>query len=254
MTISLSFDVEPDLHSGEFRSISEGLPLIANILRKNNVKATFFTTCDCIEEYPEIFKQIQREGHEIALHGYRHSRFDDLSTQEREESIKKSLEVFRKYLNEVPRGFRAPQHSINKETLELLRKYNIKYDSSKTPLNLLQVLFFPKRIKSNLNNFFSTPYKHKINGIQEIPTTSFVVPFVSLIPRVLPRWMQKAYMMFVNNTFDNLVFYAHSWDFISVPESKIDRKFSHKRVVNNFDFIIRYMKRKNQFVKMEELL
>ncbi len=254
MSISISFDVEPDLHSEKFLSITEGIPVISKILKKHNVKATFFTTCDCIENYPQIFKELENQGHEIALHGYRHTRFDDLSTEERDLSIKKSIVVFKKYLKGNPRGFRAPQHSINGPTFKVLEKYDIKYDSSKTPLNLMQIILFPKRIKMNLFNFFSRPYKYKIGKVYEIPTTSFFLPFVSIIIRVFPRWMQKGYMTFIRVLFKDKIFYAHSWDFIKIPRSRIDNAYPHIKVINNFDFMIGYLKRTEKFVKMEEMI
>ena len=254
MSVAISLDVEPDLHSGGFLSITKGMKIVSSILKKHNVKATFFTTCDCIEHYPEIFRELEREGHEIALHGYRHTRFDDLTIKEREESIRKSLDVFNKYLKRKPKGFRAPQHSINKSTLEILEKYDIKYDSSKTPLNLMQVILFPRRIKLNLIGFFSRPYIYKIGNIYEIPTTSLLMPFVSIIIRAFPRWMQKAYIRCIDIIFRNKVFYAHSWDFIEIPKSRIDRRFSHEKVISNFDFMIGYFKKLDKFVKMEKMI
>lgn len=251
MKTAVSFDVEPDLHTGKFLSITEVLPRIKAILDENNVKGTFFTTCDCIENYPDIFRILLAEGHEIALHGYRHSRFDDLTIQERDDSIRKSIEVFRRYLGIKPKGFRAPQHSINKQTLAVLDKYGLEYDSSKTPLNFLQVLLFPMRLKSNITNFFSIPTQHRIGRMYEIPTSSLVIPFVSLLPRVFPKIIQKAYIKLISSFYKDLVFYAHSWDFIKLPESRIDRKYPHTRVIENLDFIIKYLKRTHHIVPIE---
>ena len=256
MKVSLSFDVEPDLHSDGFIGITEGLGKISRILDKHNVKATFFTTCDCIEKYPKIFQQLKSQGHEIASHGYRHVRFDDLTMVEKEESIRKSIEVFNKYLKQHPKGFRAAQHSIDEHTAKLLSKYNFKYDSSKTPLNSLQLLFFPKRLKNNLINFFSNPRKHKIHSLYEIPTSSLGLPFVSIIPRTFPKFLQKIYMNTLPFIYREAVFYAHSWDFIEIPQSKIDRNFPHTRVIENLDFMIDYLKnnKNHEFFKMEELV
>jgi peptidoglycan/xylan/chitin deacetylase (PgdA/CDA1 family) len=255
MTISITFDIEPDLHTGEYLGISVGIPRIIKILGEYKIKGTFFTTCDCIEKHPEIFRKLKKEGHEIALHGYRHERFDDLSIKDKEESIKKSILFFKRVLKEKPRGFRAPQHSIDYETLKLLEKYNFRYDSSKTPLNLLQFLFFPKRLKVNTWGFFAKHRKMKYNTLTEIPTTSFLVPFVSLIVRVFPRYSQRFFIKFLSKIFDNIVFYAHSWDFIELKNSKLDKMYSHKRFMRNFDYILGFMKSKNyKFVKMEELI
>lgn len=254
MKIAITFDIEPDLHSELFRGISEGIPKILKILAKYNIKATFFASCDCIEKYPKIFQNLKRQGHEIALHGYQHERFDDLSIEQKEKQITKSITCFKKYLKAMPKGFRAPQHSIDKKTLKMLSKYNLKYDSSKTPLNAFQFLFFPKRIKANTLGFFSNPHASKMHGVLEIPATSFLMPFVSLFVRILPKSIIQSYIQFLSAFFHDLVFYAHSWDFIKISGSKIERKFPHEKFIRNFEGMIEYLKNKEYtFVKMEEL-
>ena len=253
MKISLSFDIEPDLHTEGYDGITEGIPSIVKILDRYKIKGTFFVTCDCIEKYPKIFQKLVKEGHEISLHAYRHERFDDLSIHEKEEQIKKSISCFKKILKMKPSGFRAPQHSIDDDALSLLGKYGFKYDSSKTPLNAMQFVFFPTRITRNFSGFFSNPRKHRTNGLIEIPPTSLLVPFVSLFVRVLPKFLQSAYVNALKILFKEAIFYAHSWDFIEMKESSVDKNFSHNRFIENLDYLIRSNIKKNKFVKIEEL-
>lgn len=47
-------------------------PQILDILRNENIKATFFVLGSRVELYPEILKQEYEEGHYIANHGYSH--------------------------------------------------------------------------------------------------------------------------------------------------------------------------------------
>lgn len=47
-------------------------PLILDVLRQENVKATFFLLGSRVELYPELVKQEYEEGHYIANHGYSH--------------------------------------------------------------------------------------------------------------------------------------------------------------------------------------
>ena len=47
-------------------------PLILDILKEQNVKATFFVLGRNVENYPEIVKRAFEEGHYIANHGYSH--------------------------------------------------------------------------------------------------------------------------------------------------------------------------------------
>lgn len=48
-------------------------PKILEILRKEDVKATFFVVGKNVDRYPEIVKQEYEEGHYIANHGYSHN-------------------------------------------------------------------------------------------------------------------------------------------------------------------------------------
>ena len=45
---------------------------ILKLLKKYNAKATFFCIGHCIDEHPEIFKQIIAEGHTVGNHTYAH--------------------------------------------------------------------------------------------------------------------------------------------------------------------------------------
>lgn len=47
-------------------------PQILDILKQNNIKATFFVLGTNVEKHPEIIKRIAREGHSIGIHSYSH--------------------------------------------------------------------------------------------------------------------------------------------------------------------------------------
>jgi len=252
--ISITFDIEPDLHSPTHKGVIEGISKIIPLLERHKVKATFFTTARVIEKFPFIFKALKKQGHEIAIHGYDHKRFDDLSIDEKEFQIKKSVEIFRKILNQNPKGFRAPQHSIDKPTLKILKNNNFSYDSSLTPFNIIQPLFFPKKLKHELKSFFSKRQKYNIyKNLYEIPVSSLLIPFVSLPLRIFPWQILKIYLWFLQGTNNTLVFYAHSWDFIKLPKSRIDKMFSHEKLIKNLEKMLEYLSRRNKFVTMENL-
>ncbi len=230
--IIYSVDVEPDLHSKAYFGIKKGLKEFEKVCDKYKVRPILFITADCAEKYPLIFKKFYRKGWDISLHGLSHKRFDDMSYEEKEHEIKKSIDIFKKNLGIRPKGFRAPQHSIDEETLDLLEKYGFVYDSSYTPLNLLQLIFFPKRFKLWMRGFFSPirPYniRHKLI---EMPVSSLIIPFVSLTIRIFPLWLSKIYVGVIKLIYEKPIFYAHSWDFIELKESRIDKKFNHQNFI-----------------------
>lgn len=61
--IYLTFDDGPD---------PENTPVILDILKEHNVKATFFVLGTEVNKYPAILKRIYEEGHAIGNHSYNH--------------------------------------------------------------------------------------------------------------------------------------------------------------------------------------
>lgn len=61
--IYLTFDDGPD---------PENTPIILDILKENNIKATFFVLGTEVNKYPDILKRIYNEGHAIGNHSYNH--------------------------------------------------------------------------------------------------------------------------------------------------------------------------------------
>lgn len=234
-----SIDVEEDLHDNGERGIKQGLLDFEKLCDKNNIKPVLFVVGSLVKKHSKLFKRFHKKGWDISLHGFSHRRFDDMSIKEKNREIDNSLKDFRKYLGIKPKGFRAPQHSIDKETLDLLEKKGFEYDSSYAPLNLLQLFFFPSRFGLWLKLFFSRLNKYKIRkNLYEIPTSSLLVPFVSLTARIFPKWMLKVYFAILKMFYKTPVFYAHSWDFIKLPKSKIDRIFSHERFKDNLNYLM----------------
>jgi hypothetical protein len=238
--IIYSVDVEEDLHGVGQRGIKEGLLKFEKICDKHEVKPVLFVVANLIEENKRLFKRLNGKGWEISLHGLAHRRFDEMTLNEKEREIRESAGIFKKYLGIMPKGFRAPQHSIDDETLDLLEKNGFEYDSSYFPLNLMQLFFFPKKVGLWIKGFFSpmSPYKIRKKLI-EIPTSSLLIPFVSLTLRAMPKWMIWIYAKLIGLFYKKPVFYAHSWDFIEMNESRVDRTWSHKKLLNKIDYLMR---------------
>ena len=237
--IIYSIDVERDLHTGKDKGIKQGLLRFEKICDKHKVKPVLFIVSSLVKEHKDLFKRLSNKGWEISLHGYSHKRFDEMSYDEKEAEIKKSIIEFKKHLGIKPKGFRAPQHGIDRETLDLLENYGFKYDSSYTPLNAMQIIYFPYRpilaVKLALSRL--NPYKIRKN-LLEIPAASLLIPFVSLTLRVFPKWVLGIYVKLIKAVYKKPVFYAHSWDFIKLKDSRIDRLFRHKKVLSKLDYIM----------------
>ncbi len=238
--IIYTVDVEKDLHSGSFKGVSKGLLEFGKICDKNGIKPVLFVTGEVVKKQANVLKRLHNSGWEISFHGYSHLRFDYMSKGEKEKEIVEGIKLFKSQLGFRPVGFRAPQHSIDRETLDLLEKHGFEYDSSYTPLNLLQLAFFPRRWKAWLRLFFSPLRSYKIRpNLEERPTSALIVPFVSLSVRVLPRSVLRIYVKVLRLFYEKPIFYAHSWDFIELPKSRIDRKFPHTKLLDKLDYVMK---------------
>ena len=104
-----------------------GVPLILEMLERYSLPATFFVPGRVAERHPQRIEEILKAGHDIALHGYTHRSPSGLSRDEENEEFERALEVLRG-LGADPVGYCRTTCSNN--TLSLLEKYGVKFDSS----------------------------------------------------------------------------------------------------------------------------
>lgn len=91
---------------------------ILNVLKKEEVPATFFVTGHYVEEEPELIRQMVEEGHIIGNHSYTHPDFTRLSKQE----VKKELASLEEAVAAISdqkelKYLRPPRGTFNEKTL-----------------------------------------------------------------------------------------------------------------------------------------
>jgi peptidoglycan/xylan/chitin deacetylase (PgdA/CDA1 family) len=118
-----------ELSRGEF-GLKVGLPRVLEVLKEENVSATFFIPGKIGELFPNKVKEIHDAGHEVAVHGYAHERWNELSYEEEYELIKKSKQILENITGQEIEGFRSPAWSLNDKSVEILKELDFKYDSS----------------------------------------------------------------------------------------------------------------------------
>lgn len=96
---------------------------ILDVLKEQNVKATFFVVGKEIPEREDIIKRIYNEGHTIGLHTYNHKfrkvyRSDDAFVDE----MIQTRQLVNQILNITPTAIRFPGGSSGRMTQELLDK------------------------------------------------------------------------------------------------------------------------------------
>ena len=117
---------------------SKVTPKILDILKKENVKATFFVVGKHVKEHPEIVKQAYEEGHFIANHGYSHNNSLLYKDEEsfRNEILNTDIEISKAigvsdYCSHVfrfPNGFASPSYKYKKKNIvNVLTEINYVY-------------------------------------------------------------------------------------------------------------------------------
>ena len=250
MDLFFTIDIEPDIRTGAYKGVKEGLPWLLEFLRKEKIIATFFVVGQTLEANKEILRKIAQQGHEIGVHGYTHKRFDSISFKEKNEELKKSISAHKKILNIKPKGFRAPQHSIDEETFTLLKSHGFEYDSSICSGNimLLRHLFKKnKKFSAILHTFTGKmrPYEHK--GIREMPRPALLLALGGFELKVYPLWLIN--LLFKIHLAFNvpLNFVIHSWDLIDTKGSRTSKICSAEEFKKRLSWFVKIAKRKSKF-------
>ena len=253
--ILLSFDTEefdvPREHGVEF-SLEEGMKVsvygterILDILKANDVKATFFCTSNFAQNAPDVMRRIQSEGHEIACHGCDH-------WQPKASDVKTSKEIIEGLMNIKCYGYRQPRMFPVSDAD--IRANGYEYNSSLNPA------FIPGRYMH-----LTTPRTWFMkDGVMQIPASVspwLRIPLFWLALHNFPEWL---YYMLVKRVlchdgyFDT---YFHPWEFFELkehPEFKmpfIIKNNSGRQMQQRLDRLIKKLKsRGEEFVTYHEFV
>lgn len=118
-------DISRGLFAGEV-----GVPRLLDLFDKYGITVTFFIPGHSIETFPKEMEMVVQAGHEVGAHGYSHENPLEMSPEQEEDVMKKSLELIEQLTGKKPNGYVAPWWEFSNVTAELLVKYGFKYDHS----------------------------------------------------------------------------------------------------------------------------
>jgi polysaccharide deacetylase family protein (PEP-CTERM system associated) len=135
------------------------------------VQATFFVLGWLAERLPNLIREIQSRGHEVASHGYNHN----LCNQQSHADLKRELTESKKLLEDITGskvfGFRAPNFSIDDDILKLIEDCGYLYDSSYNSFGL-----HGRYGKISMNGHKKFGIAHKIsNNFFELPISNLII-------------------------------------------------------------------------------
>src|SRR4051812_34080999 len=114
--------------SREHPSVTEALPRLLERLAALDLRATFFVEAINAELYPQALRDIAAAGHEVGMHGWRHERWDALTSAEEEELLDRGLHALGALDLDVE-GFRPPGGALGARTAAALAARGLRWCS-----------------------------------------------------------------------------------------------------------------------------
>ena len=222
----LSVDVEDWFQVGAFentisRADWDGLELrvgdnvarILDLFDEAGVKATFFTLGWVAERNRAAMQSIVNRGHELASHGYDHTRVFTLTRNEFSADLAKARSILEDASGKAVTGYRAPSFSIdarNPWAHEVLAEHGYAYSSSVAPV------VHDHYGWREAPRFAFDPVPG--SDLVEIPVTTALLGkrrlaaggggFFRVLPYSFTRWAIRQ----VNSDHRPAVFYFHPWE------------------------------------------
>lgn len=114
---------------------------VLDVLRKYNIKSTFFLIGSGVEKNPQLAKMIVEEGHEVASHSYYHLDVTKMTPEELQADLVKAHQALTYALQEPPLlYFRPAQGIMDERTAKIITAAGIKtiamYDIASFDWNL----------------------------------------------------------------------------------------------------------------------
>ena len=107
-----------------------GVPRIAALLRKYDVKATFYVPAVAALLHPDEQRELVAEGHEIGIHGWIHELNSVLPYENERDLMMRSADTLEKITGKRAVGMRTPSWDFSPSTLAIEKELGLLYDSS----------------------------------------------------------------------------------------------------------------------------
>jgi polysaccharide deacetylase family protein (PEP-CTERM system associated) len=277
MLNALSIDVEDYFQVTAFersvkRSAWNSYPLrvdantrrILDLLDEQGCKGTFFILGWVAERLPQLVREIQRRGHEIACHGYGHELVYRIGADKFRADIRKAKAILEAIIGQRISGYRAPSYSITAASmwaLDILVEEGFSYDSSIFPIfhDLYGVPDAPR---------FPHAIHTRSGSLTEFPLTTWPLRCGKLeyrLPIAGGGYLRLLPAAFIRRGIDRInrleqqpaVIYFHPWEIDpGQPRIRAGLKSSLRHYLNlpRTELKLRYLLDRLKFATMREVL
>jgi polysaccharide deacetylase family protein (PEP-CTERM system associated) len=212
--------------------VARNVGRILDLMARHDVKATFFVLGWLAQRLPTMVREIAGAGHEIASHGFRHTRVTNQQRDDFREDVISTKRVLEDTSGQEVIGYRAASYSITEDNLwalDILAETGHRYSSSIYP------------IKHDLYGIPDAPrFRFAVGAskLTEVPITTVSMfgrnwpcgggGYFRLFPYALSKWALRH----VNGAEQqSAVFYFHPWEIDPgqprMPGLPLRTKFRH---------------------------
>ena len=133
-----SIDAERDYRTDReltVRGLTEGLPLFFDLLKSHGIPFDVMGSGEVAEHLPREILETREDLAALGCHGYSHSPgyLNHMRLSEKEAEISRATDVLKERFGRPPRHFRAPNFSLDGETVDILGRLGYLVDSSVLP-------------------------------------------------------------------------------------------------------------------------
>lgn len=107
-----------------------GVPRVLELLKRYDVKASFYVPAVAALLHPDEQRRVVAEGHEIGIHGWIHELNSVLPYEAERDLMFRSTDVLEKITGVRPVGLRTPSWDFSPSTLKIETELGLLYDSS----------------------------------------------------------------------------------------------------------------------------
>jgi polysaccharide deacetylase family protein (PEP-CTERM system associated) len=198
---------------GYARRVEDNVDQILAQFAAAGIQATFFTLGWIAERHRSMIRQIVAAGHELASHGYDHTRVDAMNAASFRQDLGRTRAILEDTGGVAVQGYRAPTFSIGASTpwaFDVIAETGHTYSSSVNPV---------RHDNYGMPDAPRTPYQTAGGALWEFPMTTARV-FGHNMPcsgggyfRLLPYWLfRRGFASATENEQRSGIFYFHPWE------------------------------------------
>lgn len=213
------------------------------------LRGTFFVLGWLAERMPELVREIDRRGHEVASHGFGHELCRNMSRETLGRDLVHSKRILEDIIGKRVWGYRAPSFSIDDQILDQIASAGYCYDSSYNSFAL-----HGRYGKADLSQYPKSGVAVQYSKhFYELPVSNLSI-FNRILPwgggayfRLMPFWVFRQGIRRITRSNGDYIIYIHPWeidpDQPRVRQASLSRKLRHYSFLGRTEIKLKKMMR-----------